>query len=999
MKRANPLVLLWMCIMFFMTHVSYTQKLAQPKLKFSKACASVKFNTYDVEVISEEGGFDADNIFIIELSDHTGGFGSPIILKQISGKNSTLNFTTSVSFASTIYGENYVIRVRSTKPERISSASKTFPGYYLSNIPLVLENFKDVTLCKGSSTSLSLDATSAAAFKKFNWYFNEILIKKGGSSLGVKNPGRYFAKVYYGACTNDALISSNRVTVSTMESLDVNIKGPTEVSKCANESYTLESSIQDLANDYYWYKNGSFITGISSKEIKHTVTGALMYGKYTLRVKINGCEVTSKPVSIVNQSTDFTVAAVGDTENIIVFPGGATTLKITTTAVGTVVVKWYKDETLLPTESGMNIKVSEEGKYRAQVSVSGSTCAAQVSSPVFKVYNPNAYFLSLKTADNYTKCVSSSVVLKPTDIKYGISTGQKFILDLDKYGTLNYTWFYKENVLSGKKSTNLLIDNSELNGAYKVKVYDANNNFAVSNTIQVSLSLANVLVLGDEKVYLCLNDPHTFKASIDNPKYTYTWFKNELKINSLPAYSPTYSVDTDVFGDYKVEIKNTSGCTSASNVIQLLSSSASFNVIANGANIPIILFKGDTRKITISTSAISPVITWYKDGYEVPGSNSLSLSVSQAGKYRAKVEVADVCGQSVFSDYFKVVVPQDFEVTVKTDSNYEACSAVKVTLSIGEFFIKIIGSAPVSVKEEEYAKFTFAWIKNGNLITAADGTSLALNSEEDSGSYQLKIVSKSGISATSSERQIKMELEAIEIHSKASNSTICKGNSTRLYAIDDPLYSYQWYYNDTPLASETLFELSVNSSGDYYVRVSKNNCSINSNTISIASLDEDVIQISPSDLIFITDGETATVTASGGDSYLWQNDVGEVLSKTASLIVSKEGKYVVIAKLGACEFVKTIEVSFKRSTLVPNIVSPNNDGVNDTWALPHGYAFNKDVEVKIFNANGVVVFTTTDYQNNWPEGSLNNMPSYTLFYYVIKQGEEVVKKGTITIIK
>lgn len=995
MKRANPLVLLYICVIIFLTHSSYAQTLAQPELGFSYACASNVFNEFSIEVISDVGGFASDNKFIIELSDGTGSFDTPIVLKEVSNKNYTLNFTTSISFPTTTFGGHHTIRIRATNPERIGPESKEFSAYYISNTPLILENHKDIFLCDGASATLTLASTQ---FTSFNWYRNAVYFKTDGASIDVKNDGLYYAEVDFGVCSGGSAIS-NLIRVTTIDPLAVQIIGDTTVELCSGESYVLKSSITDLTNDYYWYKDGNLITGISNKTIAFDAQGDQMYGVYTLEIVSDvGCESLSEPIEIINANTEFTVSAVTETENLIVFPGETINLKISTTG-DTSTIKWYKNDVLLAINSATTIQVSDEAYYYAIVSVVGGACGAEVSSPIFKVYNPDTYFLTLELAGNYNDCISTSVLLQAADIKYGISTGEKFVLDSDLYAMFNYLWFFNGNPLSTDNDSSLEISNSELNGEYQLKIYDTNTNLGISNVVSVTLKLSEVNLLGDATVYLCANDSHTFEANIQKSEYKYTWYKNDEKIEGLPEFSPTYTVNSDVYGDYKVEIENEEGCTSSSDKVSLLSSSVSFNVVANDADSPVILYTGETVAITISTSAISPTITWYKDGVEIPGSNALSLSVSEPGKYRAKVKVVDACGQWVFSDYFNVISPEEFVISLKTDANYEACYSTSVTLGLDKLYVKSIGIESVLVNSEDYHRFSFSWFRNGQELPEESAITLELNSWEDTGDYQIKVTDTQGVTAISSARTIRMQMDEITLFSEAVSTSICEGASTRLYTVEDVSYTYQWYFNDAPLVGTTSFELDVSTPGDYYVKVAKDNCDIDSNSISITLINEDSIKIDPSDALFISEGDSATVSASGGDSYQWQNEQGEVLSDSNTLVVSEEGLYALIVNIGTCEFVKTIEVSFKISTLVPNIVSPNSDGVNDTWILPHGYSYNENVEIIIYNANGIVVFRTTNYQNNWPQGSLVNVPSYTLFYYVIKQEGQVVKKGTITIIK
>ncbi|MBL4746354.1 MAG: gliding motility-associated C-terminal domain-containing protein [Flavobacteriaceae bacterium] len=992
MKRANPLSILCLCFMFFMVRIGIAQELAQPTLGFSYACASENFNEFNVEVSSVVGGFNSDNVFVVEISDGKGSFENAVVLRQVSDKNFTLNFSTSFALPSSTFGENHMIRVRATSPAMTSPLSEKFAAYFISNTPLVLENYQDIYLCEGTSTNITIENTQ---FTSFNWYLDGAYYATAGPSISIKKEGLYYASVDFGICSG-GLAVSNLIRVTTIAPILPEISGADSIPLCSGESYELLSSITSIENNYYWYKDGSLILGLPVKSSSLTVSGDNMYGSYSLEIETAiGCVSHSESVEITNANTDFEVTALGPLDNIIVFNGNPHKLEISMIASATA-INWYKDDVLFLENGAASIQVTDEGQYKALVSIPGDPCGAEVSSPIFKVYNPSKYFVSIGLPTNYTSCSFSKTTIRIKSLEYGISSGQKFKFNDFDASLFSYRWMYSGEEVAGGNTSSLLVDDVVKVGAYKLVISDANGVKAVSNAVKVNLKLSSVQIKGPEVVHLCANDSYTFEAAIDDANFTYIWFKNEVEIGGIPSYTPSYTVSNDVHGDYRVEVRTNGGCTTVSNTISLLSAAVSFNVIANDATLPIILYSGLTETLTISTTAVYPSITWYKDGYEIPGSNSLSLSISSPGEYRAKVEVIGACGQTVYSDYFSVISPQNYEVSIKTGVNYTSCDVSQTLLSLKELRIRIATDKTILISALDYDKFTFQWWHNGVLIPGETASSILVNDWKKSGTYTLQVTAIDAVTFMSIGLDIELELPMADIKSENVGDVICKGTTVVLSTTVREGCTYQWYLDGSPLTGENSNVLEVLEEGAYFVAVLKNSCQSTSDLLEIDFKDEDSIQISPEGVIFITQGETKNITASGASTYEWQNENGEVLSTTDVLSVYEPGIYAVIAQVGDCEFVKIVEVAYKTSTTIPNIISPNDDGINDTWVLPYGYSFNDQVEIIIYNANGIIVFRTTNYQNNWPE---SNVVGNSIFYYIIKEKGQVVAKGSITIIK
>ncbi|RYM32061.1 T9SS type B sorting domain-containing protein [Brumimicrobium glaciale] len=97
----------------------------------------------------------------------------------------------------------------------------------------------------------------------------------------------------------------------------------------------------------------------------------------------------------------------------------------------------------------------------------------------------------------------------------------------------------------------------------------------------------------------------------------------------------------------------------------------------------------------------------------------------------------------------------------------------------------------------------------------------------------------------------------------------------------------------------------------------------------------------------------------------------------------------------------TVHIAFEEIVDVPSAFSPNNDGQNDKLrVLGIGIA---EIDFKIFNRYGQLVFSTTDLEEGW-DGKLNGEPLnqgvfvYTLSYTLI-DGTTSEISGNVTLVK
>lgn len=108
----------------------------------------------------------------------------------------------------------------------------------------------------------------------------------------------------------------------------------------------------------------------------------------------------------------------------------------------------------------------------------------------------------------------------------------------------------------------------------------------------------------------------------------------------------------------------------------------------------------------------------------------------------------------------------------------------------------------------------------------------------------------------------------------------------------------------------------------------------------------------------------------------------------------ENGSYTVAATDQCPETVRVqVHVNAGCDIMVPNVISPNGDGVNDVWVI-HGLA-RSGSSVKVYNRWGNLVHQAANYANNWKGTGL---PDGTYFYEVIDGRTRERHTGHLTIL-
>ena len=139
-------------------------------------------------------------------------------------------------------------------------------------------------------------------------------------------------------------------------------------------------------------------------------------------------------------------------------------------------------------------------------------------------------------------------------------------------------------------------------------------------------------------------------------------------------------------------------------------------------------------------------------------------------------------------------------------------------------------------------------------------------------------------------------------------------------------------------------------------------------------------------------------------SYLWNKDGTAVSTTDFFFFLEKEtGKYEVSLNVGGCED-KVMVTAINCEVEVPNIITPNGDGMNDVFRImltgdgaPEYYSSFPNSTLIIYNRWGKKVFESNNYRNDWDGESLSDGVYYWNLY--LADGKETEMNGTVTILR
>ncbi|OWY19782.1 hypothetical protein C7N43_11345 [Sphingobacteriales bacterium UPWRP_1] len=481
--------------------------------------------------------------------------------------------------------------------------------------------------------------------------------------------------------------------------------------------------------------------------------------------------------------------------------------------------------------------------------------------------------------------------------------------------------------------------------------------FTVSPAPQQTLSITT----GNGNTFICEGDLLNLTASDGFASYQWGTISLEQSINISQG------------GSYTVLATDDFGCTYTASIEITESAITPPDILANGGS-QTDFCSGET--VALSAGAGYSSYTWST------GATTTGIDVTAGGNYSVTVTNANGC--EAFSNI-------NLNITTVTAPQIEAsaqdiCVGQNVTLDAGSGYT------------------TYAW-SNGSF-----GSNISIS---DAGTYSVT-VTLNGCEATASITIPYSEGAIPEAAFEAQGSpNACAGEGIRLDNLSVNASAYLWTFTNTQTGEETTsaeFEPAVNlQPGSYTVSLvatalcgsATDEAAVESyltvnNTPSVEVLTLPTT-ICPGDEVQL-EGQTTAET------YQWfAGEIPISSNLTVNVKPNEETIYTLLATNAAgCSAADSVLVSINEVCELPNAITPNADGFNDTWLIPQAQS-NPNVSVIIFNRWGQEVYSTKAYNNgNGWDGTNNDGKELAkgTYYYLIdlNDGSDPLA-GPITILR
>jgi gliding motility-associated-like protein len=380
--------------------------------------------------------------------------------------------------------------------------------------------------------------------------------------------------------------------------------------------------------------------------------------------------------------------------------------------------------------------------------------------------------------------------------------------------------------------------------------------------------------------------------------------------------------------------------------------------------------------------------------------------------------IGDNCDWAIFNpatpgNYtFEYEVLNDFGCVFTDDITIEVVARPNFTLAVDDFCIGV--SDLVATATPFNTDYTYTWSSSDGAISGV-GASVDLINISDTTSVSVIVDWPDYDNCDSEQSAI---VNYIPLIQPTASFDSCQAVFPLMISAADqvnPGVIYTWSKDGTLMSNETEAVLEVTEQATYTLTVSEPTCPYSqTTTFRIAPpliITDSQFDICIEELPFVYNPETQNQDVIWSWSYYpyevtEENDtlldflVDDISAPSFALVNEGEYQIVIEQTQDGCSNSDVVNIEFLTeycTLLIPNVMTPNGDGDNDTFKV-QSIARYPGSTCQIFNRWGNLVFETKSYDGSWNAADL---PDGVYFYVIgVKRSSGVeYHSGDLTIIR
>tara|TARA_R110002050_G_scaffold300619_1_gene470942 strand:+ start:15992 stop:32578 length:16587 start_codon:yes stop_codon:yes gene_type:complete len=808
---------------------------------------------------------------------------------------------------------------------------------------------------------------------------------QASNTFSITLPGDYYFQV--NDITTGCTIATSAFTVAPFDTIDVIATATTPVTCFGDTDGALEINVTGYTGTYNYEvfdSSGASVSGIVAANTTtnpQVITG-LSGGNYTVAVTETGspfCATISNMVTIASPSAALTLVA-NETSNVTCTNDKGTITSIASGGWGTYEYELTGTATVAYSPNGTFTNLSA-GNYTINVRDAGGCIASDnvtltIPTPINATVTPSTTLLSCFGDTSATITVSGVTDGQGSNYSYTLITilptvstsGPQASPVFSGLGAGTYNVVITDGYNCAFTSAPIVI--SEPTKVQSSLVKSTSQTCLTGTTLTLSATGGTGLYTYSDTASFATFGTFVSSTTINVAPGTYMYYvrdangcaanvSNQIKIDPLPALVVNLSLANAIIncaGDNTGVIVATAQ-GGLGNYIYTLQDGSGTNIPGATQNSPgrfTQLFAGDyqvrvdsgdcstTSALVSITEPASPLIAPYiKSDVTCNGSNNGTVEINASGGTgQIKYAISPQLNQFFVSNVFNDLAPGIYDVIAQDELgcfvmiNFTITEPSPLILNVvagsllpevcsgdmdGEFSIDLSGgTAPYSVSLDDYnGVYTIGTLGQ----TQFDFTGLR------GGDHIVYVRDNLGCET---EWTIAFP-EAVTINPMANVDDSCINNSasnTVTVTVDASVNPVDLDYSldGAAYVASNIFT-NVAAGTNHYIDVRHTNGCIQRTSLF------DIDQIDPLTLVLIDGGLNEIVAVATGGSGVYQYTVnGEFSGNSDSIIIYKSGDYVItVTDANGCEATATKYMEYI-DICIPNYFTPNNDGVEDTWA-------------------------------------------------------------------